>query len=76
MDFRDPDGYPLVSTCIIASTATVSAKEEKEQAVRILVKRWPAIRHGDADTTGDDGRGLAERLLDGTLRIESNGTDC
>lgn len=43
LGFRDHDGYPLVSTCIIASTASVTAKEEKEQAVRVVVKRWPDI---------------------------------
>lgn len=48
LGFRDHDGYPLVSTCIIASTASVTAKEEKEQAVRIVVKRWPGIGQASA----------------------------
>ncbi|GHJ86932.1 hypothetical protein NliqN6_3334 [Naganishia liquefaciens] len=62
--FRDPDGYSLVSTCIIASTATVSAKEEKEQAVRILVKRWPSIGLEDTHNNGDRTEIAAERVLD------------
>jgi hypothetical protein len=48
-----------VSTCIIASTASVTAKEEKEQAVRVVVKRWPGIglhamdvvEYGEGDAT-------------------------
>ncbi|KAJ9106751.1 hypothetical protein QFC19_003063 [Naganishia cerealis] len=55
-DFRDPDGYPLVSTCIIASTATISAKEEKEQAVRLVVKRWPSTGLGRVDHVAETGK--------------------
>jgi hypothetical protein len=47
-DFRDSDGYPLLSTCIIASTATVAAKEEKE--------RWPSAGLGRLDVTEEKGK--------------------
>jgi hypothetical protein len=55
-DFRDSDGYPLLSTCIIASTATVAAKEEKEQAVRLVAKRWPSAGLGRLDVTEEKGK--------------------
>jgi hypothetical protein len=67
MAFRDHDGYSLVSTCIIASTATTSAKEEKEQAVRILVKRWPGVGLGGPDIAGEQGEQGAESLERGKL---------
>ncbi|KAJ9114296.1 hypothetical protein QFC22_005748 [Naganishia vaughanmartiniae] len=58
-DFRDPDGYPLVSTCIIASTATVAAKEEKEQAVRLVAKRWPSTGLVRLGVGGEKGKNPA-----------------
>lgn len=64
-DFRDHHGYPIVSSCIIASTATTSAKEEKEQAVRILVKRWPGIGLRGADNADEHEEQGVERFEQG-----------